>query len=60
MNGYQVCANGLKKAIDSGQQSAAEATPQLKTLDFLAECSQEEINALFVQHLADSSNFWHI
>ena len=43
MNGYEHLALSYRKLIEQGELTEDEAASTLKTLDFLATCSQEDI-----------------
>ena len=47
MNGYTMLAESYKKLLQEGKVTEEEAKKNIKVMEFLAECSEEEINIMF-------------
>lgn len=47
MNGYTMLAESYKKLLHEGKVTEEEAKKNIKVMEFLAECSEEEINIMF-------------
>ena len=47
MNGYTMLAESYKKLLKEGKVTEEEAKKNIKVMEFLAECSEEEINIMF-------------
>ena len=52
MNGYEILAQGYKQLVKQGEMTEEQAQPEIRILDFLGECSQDDI-----YRLVDSSAF---
>ena len=47
MHGYTMLAESYKKLLQEGKVTEEEAKKNIKVMEFLAKCSEEEINIMF-------------
>lgn len=47
MNGYKMTADGYRKLLGNSKLDQADVESNIKTLDFLATCTKEDIYNLF-------------
>ena len=47
MNGYKMTADGYRKLLGNSKLDQADIESNIKTLDFLATCTEEDIYNLF-------------
>ena len=52
MNGFKIMADGYRKAVSEGKINKDQADKNIRVLDFLGSCDQDDIYKLF-----DSSAF---
>lgn len=52
MNGYKITAEGYKSLVKQGKMTEEQAQPEIRVLEFLGNCSQDDI-----YRLVDSSAF---